>query len=231
MKDSFYFQHDYNSANDQKVLKLRAKFNNAEGYGIYFMILEAMAQEDDGMLDSDCIAELSLSYNLAIDKLKAVLNFCIEIGLFIKDEKGIYSKRMIEHKNFRKERSLAGRRGAKTRWGNGSAIAQPLTKPLAQPMQRKGKERKEKEIKYNSIKSLTNEVLFELAEKHSVSKSDVFAIKQKMENWLQAKGKRYKNYKAGLSNWILKSVEDGRIKKINKSGGKLASMIDERKNV
>lgn len=84
--------------------------------------------------------------------------------------------------------------------------------------------------KYNSIKSLTNEVLFEIAENHSITKNDVFAVKQKMENWLQAKGKKYKNYKAALNNWILKSIEDGRIKKIPTSGGRLASMIDERKN-
>lgn len=148
MKDSFYFQHDYNAANDQRILKLRAKFDNAKGYGMYFMILEAMAQEESGTLEPDCIAQLSLSYSLAIEELKAVLEYCISIGLFVSDEKGIYSHRMLEHKNFRKERSSAGKRGAKNRWKNGSAIKEPL----AQPMQRKGKERKEKDI----IKESTN---------------------------------------------------------------------------
>lgn len=148
MKDTYYFQHDYNAANDQKVLKLRAKFNNAEGYGIYFMILEAMAQEKTGRLDNDCIAQLSLSYGLAIEQLKAVLNYCLEIGLFVQDENGIFSKRMLEHKNFRKERSLSGKKGAKTRWKNSSAIAQPL----AQLMQRKGKERKGNNIKQAKYK-------------------------------------------------------------------------------
>jgi len=136
MKDSFYFPHDYNAANDQKILRLRSRFNNAEGYGIYFMVLEAMAQENNGILDDDCIAQLSFSYRLSSELLESVVNYCIDIGLFIKDKKGIYSKRIIKYKKFRKERSESGKRGADSRWKNSSAINQPYAK------ERKGKERK-----------------------------------------------------------------------------------------
>lgn len=136
MKDSFYFPHDYNAANDQKILRLRSKFNNAEGYGIYFMILEAMAQEADGVLDLDCMAQLSLSYGLAIEQLKIVLNYCVDVGLFIQDTKGIYSQRMIEHKLFRKERSESGKKGASSRWVDSSANGSANAK------ERKGKESK-----------------------------------------------------------------------------------------
>jgi hypothetical protein len=142
MKDSYYFPHDCNAANDQRVLKLRTKFNNAEGYGIYFYILEAMSQEEDGVLDSDCMAQLSLSYGLAIEQLSAVINYCIEIGLFVQDQSGIYSKRMIEHKLFRKERSESGKRGAYSRWSDGSANSSAIGSAYAK--ERKGKERKEK---------------------------------------------------------------------------------------
>ena len=145
MRDSYYFSHDCNAANDQRILKLRTRFNNAEGYGIYFFILEAMSQEEYGILESDCVAQLSLSYGLAIEQLQAVLNFCIEVGLFIQDQKGIYSKRMVEHKKFRKERSESGKRGAASRWNDGSAIGSANGSAYAK--ERKGKEIKEKEIK------------------------------------------------------------------------------------
>lgn len=221
MKDSFYFQHDYNSANDQRILKLRAKFNNAEGYGIYFMILEAMAQEESGILENNCMAQLSLSYGLAINQLKAIINYCIEIGLFVQDKKGFFSKRMIEHKQFRKERSLSGKRGAKSRWEDSSAMAQPM----AQPMQRKGKERKgyiKKEIykekrepnkaietlkiNYSSIKDLKEIDLLEIASDYKVPVSFVYSELDSMKNWLGAKGKKYKNYKLALRNWVKKGA-------------------------
>jgi len=161
LKDTYYFPHDYNASNDQRVLKLRARLGNEKGYGIYFMILEAMAQENTGILDSDCMAELSLSYGLAIDELKAVLDFAIKVGLFIQDERGIFSKRMLEHKELRKkykkDRSEAGKRGATTRWGNSSANSSAIAKPMANDS--KGKERKGKESKGNNITN-NNTTLF-----------------------------------------------------------------------
>ena len=41
MKESFYFSHDYNARNDQKILMLRGKFGN-EGYALFFYILETI---------------------------------------------------------------------------------------------------------------------------------------------------------------------------------------------
>ena len=235
MKDTFYFQHDYNAANDQKILRLRAKFNNAEGYGVYFMILEAMAQEENGCLDNDCIAQLSLSYGLAIEQLKAVINYCVEIGLFILYDGGLYSKRMIEHKNFRRERSLSGKRGAKTRWENSSAIAQPM----AQPMQRKGKERKEKKNKGNNIipkhkystfeelKNIEEKDIQELVDRYGGNPAFVRSCIENMENWLAKNGKPgkygkpYKNYLAALRDFVkrdaLKIKQENHDKRFSKS--------------
>ena len=49
MKESFYFSHDYNARNDQKILMLRGKFGN-EGYALFFYILETMAEESQGYI-------------------------------------------------------------------------------------------------------------------------------------------------------------------------------------
>ena len=49
---------------------------------------------------------------------------------------------MIEHKQFRKERSESGKKGASSRWSDSSAIGSANAK------ERKGKEIKEKESKY-----------------------------------------------------------------------------------
>jgi hypothetical protein len=70
--------------------------------------------------------------------------------------------------------------------------------------------------KYNNIKNVDNSVMQELADKLSISVKDVENTLIKMTAWLEAKGKSYKNYKAGLTNWLLKSIEDGKIRKVSK---------------
>lgn len=136
MKEAFYFPHDYNAKNDQKVLILRGDFW-LEWYALFFMILESMAEETDGYINRVAIGGLSVSYGVAKDTLIAVIEKCIEIGLFLEDEHGIFSKRMIEHKNYRKTLSEQGKMGAEKRWKNSPPISPPNAK------ERKGKEIKE----------------------------------------------------------------------------------------
>jgi len=56
--------------------------------------------------------------------------------------------------------------------------------------------------KYSSIKNLTQQDLEEIAIKYKVPISFVQSKLDDMTNWMSAKGKTYKNYKAALSNWV-----------------------------
>ena len=134
--DRFYFSHDYNSVNDEKLLRVRAEFNNAEGYGMFWMIVEKMA-ENDGGVDGVAIASLSLGLSIPKELLQRFIDFCVDIELFYREGTRIYSKRMVDHKSFRKSLSDAGKAGAKARHSH------PTSHPIAK--ERKGKERKEKE--------------------------------------------------------------------------------------
>lgn len=138
-KDTFYFSHDYNARNDEKILELRASYG-AEGYGIFWMIVETMAETENGGIKLSLIGGLSLGYGVAKDRLSMVINACLDLGLFYKsddNEPYIFSKRLLTHKELRKSLSKNGSDGAKKRWGgDGGAIAPP--------MQRKGKENKGK---------------------------------------------------------------------------------------
>lgn len=142
MKESFYFRHDYSARNDEKILELRAEFD-WRGYGIYWAILEIIGENDKGGINRGAIGGLSVGLNLPKDELQKILDFCIEIGLFIDDNGFIHSKRFDEHLNFRLTLSNAGKEGAEKRWNknrvaNGEAIATP--------MQRKEQNSKEKNI-------------------------------------------------------------------------------------
>lgn len=61
---------------------------------------------------------------------------------------------------------------------------------------------RDKEKKYNSLTSLTDETLQEIADKYLVPLAFVRSKLDDMTNWLTSKGKTYKNYKAALMNWV-----------------------------
>ena len=100
MKETYYFQHDYNAKSDQKMLILRWEYW-LEWYALFFMVLEDMAQETNGYLNRVAIGGLSIGYWLPKEKTTEIIDFCIQIWLFCEDSNGIYSKRMIEHKTYR----------------------------------------------------------------------------------------------------------------------------------
>jgi hypothetical protein len=141
-KDTFYFSHDYHARNDEKILELRLKFG-AEGYGVFWMLVETMAENENGGAKASLMGGLSLGYGVAKDLLLAIINFCLEIELFYEESGCIFSRRMKKHKDYRQELSKNGKNGAKKRWENGGANRGAIA-PL---MQRKGKERKEKILK------------------------------------------------------------------------------------
>ncbi len=76
---------------------------------------------------------------------------------------------------------------------------------------------------YSSLKDLTENDLLEIAEKYKVPLSFVKLQLEKMINWVEAKGKRYKNYKRALMNWVIRGAEE----EIKKGGGKYRA-IDAR---
>ena len=65
MKDAYYFSHDSNARNDQRIMKVRMK-HGMEGYGVYFGIIEIMRENSDYILYESDIE--SVSYDLRTDK-------------------------------------------------------------------------------------------------------------------------------------------------------------------
>lgn len=133
-KETFYFSHDYNARNDEKVLELRASFG-AEGYGIFWMIVETMAENENAGIKKNLIGGLSLGYGVAIARLQEIIQCCLLVELLFEKDGYYFSNRLLEHKEFRKTLSESGKNGAKKRWGG---YSHPNAK------ERKGKENKER---------------------------------------------------------------------------------------
>lgn len=157
-----YFPHDSNARNSDKLIPVRMKYG-AEGYGIYFMILERLRDENNYMsvVDYNVIA-----FDLRVDTSK-VKDIVENFGLFAFTENGecfysgSFNERMEIKDEKSKKRSEAGKKGAEKRWGNGqdsknngNAMAKPYQNDSKES---KGKETKPKETKVSSSSENTGD--------------------------------------------------------------------------
>lgn len=134
---SYYFSHDYNAANDTKVLFLRHQLG-MEGYGIYWFIIERLA-DAGGKLPIELIPVLAMQMQSTDIKVKGVI---MQFDLFNINEGEFWSERLNEHLGLRALLSESGKNGAISRWKNGEANGVAIGEGNA-------KKRKEKEIKEN----------------------------------------------------------------------------------
>lgn len=135
-KTTYYFSHDYNAANDVKILFLRQKLG-IEGYGIYWFIVEQLAQSD-GELPNDIIPVLAMQMNVDVTKVEQVIN---QFGLFVSRGTSFHSERLLNHLELRNTLKEKGKQGAYKRWGNRGAIDNPNGNPNA----------KERKVNENNI--------------------------------------------------------------------------------
>lgn len=131
----------------------------AEGYGIYFMVLERLREENNYMsvVDYNVIA-----FDLRVDTSK-VKDIVENFGLFAFTEKGecfyseSFNKRMEIKDEKSKKRSEAGKKGAEKRWGS-NKNSKNDSNAIAKPYQNDSKESKGKETKLKETKvSSSNE--------------------------------------------------------------------------
>lgn len=146
-KDAYYFSHDSNARNDEKMIAVRMRLG-AEGYGIFFMILERLMESSEYMSVKDYNI---IAFDLRVDasKVKSVIE---DFGLFVFTEDGKYfyseslNRRMVPLDNIKKQRSLAGKRSAEKRAKkdkNSTTVERPLN-------ENQTKESKVKESKENT---------------------------------------------------------------------------------
>jgi len=110
-KDTFWFKHDYNARNDEKILELRSVCGT-EAYGIYWMIVETMADNDNGGINKNLLGGLSGGFGVAKGRLQEIIQCCLDVQLFYEKDGFYFSGRMLRHKEERKFFSDMGKEGA-----------------------------------------------------------------------------------------------------------------------
>lgn len=110
-----YFPHDSNARNSDKLIPLRARFG-AEGYGIYFMLIERLREESSYMSVKDYNM---LAFDLRVDagKVKSVIE---DFGLFAftDDGKCFYSESLLRRMKIKDDKSEKARRNVASKWDN-----------------------------------------------------------------------------------------------------------------
>lgn len=195
-KDAFYFKHDSNARNDEKLLEVRRRFG-MEGYGIYWAIVEKMREATDYRLVCD-YASISWDLRCKESTVKAVVE---DFGLFHLNDGFIVSKRLLSDMAILdKKRSAfaeAGRRGMETRWGNRQKNAtqevpvQPTLELSAEEPKPPAEPKKSRQKKYSD-----NET-----ELHSKCK-DIFS-----DLYRQAKGVEF-TWSAKEMKYIVEIIKD-----------------------
>jgi hypothetical protein len=141
MKETYYFSHDYNARNDEKIIKLIQK-EGWEAYGIYWAVVEKI-YEAGGYIDEDyeCIA-----YDLRFE-CERITKIIRGYNLFTVASKKITSDSILARLRKRKGISEANRQNARKRWDKtktGDATALPIKCERNALKKRKEKKKKVK---------------------------------------------------------------------------------------
>lgn len=143
-KDTFYFSHDYNSRNDEKVKRLIRK-HGMLGYGVFWAIIEDLYNNANEMqTDYDGIA-----YEHRVDEslIKSVL---CDFNLFVINGESFGSLSVQKRLEERNDKSAKARRSALKRWDKEANAKQAQSERIEDGCDSNAiKERKGKESKIN----------------------------------------------------------------------------------
>jgi hypothetical protein len=146
-KDTFYFSHDYNTRNDQKIKKLISKHGYL-GYGLFWAIVEDLYNNANALqLDYDIIAYDLRTTN---ELVKSIIN---DFELFVIND-GIFGSMSVQKRlDERDAKSKKASESARYRWdkNKSDANALPTQSDSNAIKEKKVKEIKEKEIKVDDI--------------------------------------------------------------------------------
>lgn len=230
-KDTFYFSHDYNARNDEKI-KMLIRKHGMMGYGVFWAIVEDLYNNANALrTDYEGIA-----YDLRLhsDIVKSVVN---DFDLFQINGDYFGSSSVQARLDQRNEKSLSARKSASYRWNKKEEDAnalQTLSEGNAKK-ERKGKEIKGKEIK-NTVPPLQEFLEYckkNLEQNKFIYTEYEYSLKSKYDTWVangwkDGHNKQIKDWKGKIRNTIpfLRPIQT----LSNKNGGKYQNELETARN-
>ncbi|MCQ2311589.1 MAG: DUF4373 domain-containing protein [Paludibacteraceae bacterium] len=120
MKSVYYFPHDFNASQDQKLIKLQREMGG-DGLAIYWKLIERLGPETDHKLpdEDETYVSLEWDFHFSADKIRQVVT---NYGLFVMEDGSFYSNSLRERLRVMEEskerRARAGSLGGKAKAAN-----------------------------------------------------------------------------------------------------------------
>ncbi len=167
-KEAYYFPHFCNARHDRKIRRLRKELG-VEGYGIYFMLLETLREQQDLMYPIEDLDLLAEEFGVSEAKVRVAI-FNYELFEIDSDQKFFSPKMLVylePYFKMKEQRRLAGRKSAEARAINSTSSTAVQQNPTTD------EQRKVNESKVNKTKeSIITQTLSELARPHFLYQDD-----------------------------------------------------------
>ena len=165
-KDAYFFSHDCNARNDPKILALRSIYG-AEGYGVYFMLIEILREQPEYKLPITKYIwnTLAMQMQMEASKLEQIItDCCTEFSdggnntLLVNDGEYLYSASLLRRMGKVDDISKLRREAAKKRWENQPCKVSDGSEDSNGDANAEQKVSKEKERKENQSKAKQSRV-------------------------------------------------------------------------
>ena len=200
-KDTFYFSHDYNARNDEKIKKLIRK-HGMQGYGVFWAIVEELYNNANALqLDYEGIA---FDLRTDCDIVKSVLH---EFDLFVFNGDYFGSQSVENRINERNDKSQKARNSAYSRWNKDKKDANALQTQSEGNAIKEIKERKEKKENIPSEDEFLSFCKEDMTKNNLVFEHYEYSLKSKYNSWHEngwkdGNNKQIKSWKAKIRNTI-----------------------------
>jgi len=210
MAETFYFSHDYDSRQDEKIKDLLYHYG-FEGYGIFWALIEDL-YINENQLKCDY---KRISYEFRVDeiKVKSIIN---DFGLFTIEGENFYSSSINKRLTFRSEKKEKAKQSAEKRWKNATTNANASKNDATEDANAsKNDAIKESKVKESILKDIKEErenarTLVECLEiftrNGKPEYAEAFYNYYESIGWVKA-GNPIVNLTAAVQTWILKEQE------------------------
>jgi hypothetical protein len=207
-KNTFYFSHDANAHEDPKIVCLMSDYG-AQGYGWWWILVEILFQQEGCKLDLSKQSTLPYLQRMMWDadkpQIKQFIESCVEYGLLVQDGDLIFSESLLKRNQKLDELREKRRAAANARWNKDKDKKETIEQPVVKESSG-GIAVLKDQGKWAEFVSEVNvpEVYRVIPIKVLINEKD------RCLDWLEANGKRKKDYKAFFRNWLKKHLENNR---------------------
>lgn len=224
-----YFKHECDAAFNKKLRKLK-RICGAEGYGIYFQIIELIGRDieksnfsewgylpDEYMNDHEFLAE---EVGTTVENLSKTIYACLELNLLEKkgDKERLYCSKVLERADEYTQKLIRqfGNKLESKSEDNPDSVGTTsgqhpdsvVHKKRKEQNRKKQKRREENEKKPTASKkyllSIPDDDVNAFHQYYEVSVENIKTKGEALHNWLVKNGRTYKNYRAALQDCLLK---------------------------